>query len=79
MNIEKTFEQNGSTELHSWLTRKEAASYLRLGESTLAKLFVSGNGPIAIKIGKSVRYARSDLDAWMGRRRRQSTSDIGHE
>jgi excisionase family DNA binding protein len=61
----------------SWLTRKEAARYLRLGESTLAKLFVSGDGPPAIKIGRSVRYAMPDLNVWMNSRRRRSTSDTG--
>ncbi|MCP1783875.1 helix-turn-helix transcriptional regulator [Bradyrhizobium japonicum] len=61
----------------TWLTRKEAATYLKLGESTLAKLFVAGGGPIAIKIGRSVRYAVTDLDAWMISRRRSSTSDLG--
>ncbi|WP_155248556.1 helix-turn-helix transcriptional regulator [Bradyrhizobium japonicum] len=60
-----------------WLTRKEAARYLRLGESTLAKLFVSGTGPAAIKVGRSVRYGLTDLDAWMSSRRRRSTSDAG--
>lgn len=60
-----------------WLTRKEAAQYCRLGESTLAKLFVSGGGPAAIKIGRSVRYAVSDLDRWMNSRLRRSTSDTG--
>jgi excisionase family DNA binding protein len=60
-----------------WLTRKEAAAYLRLGESTLAKLFVAGDGPPAIKVGRSVRYASEDLDTWMGSRRRRSTSDAG--
>ncbi|MCK1311802.1 helix-turn-helix domain-containing protein [Bradyrhizobium sp. 45] len=71
MIIEKA---NGSSK---WLTRKEAACYLRLGESTLAKLFVSGDGPPAIKVGRSVRYDSKDLDAWMSSRRRRSTSDIG--
>src|SRR5258707_415695 len=58
-----------------WFTRKEAAAYLKLGESTLAKLFVSGGGPPAIKIGRSVRYSNADLNAWMIQRRRRSTSD----
>jgi excisionase family DNA binding protein len=61
----------------TWLTRKQAAAYLKLGESTLAKLFVSGDGPPAIKVGRSVRYASDDLDAWMCARRRRSTSDVG--
>jgi excisionase family DNA binding protein len=60
-----------------WLTRKEAAHYLRLGESTLAKLFVSGEGPPAIKIGRAVRYSSDDLNCWMAGRRRKSTSDTG--
>ncbi|TPQ42381.1 DNA-binding protein [Bradyrhizobium guangdongense] len=71
MNVDNRYEQS------RWLTRKEAAAYLRLGESTLAKLFVSGDGPPAIKVGRSVRYASGDLDAWMGSRRRRSTSDGG--
>jgi excisionase family DNA binding protein len=60
-----------------WLTRKEAAGYLKLGESTLAKLFVSGDGPLAIKIGRSVRYSSVDLNEWMVAKRRRSTSDTG--
>jgi excisionase family DNA binding protein len=68
---------NPKTTFPTWLTRKEAASYLKLGESTLAKLFVSGDGPPAIKIGRSVRYAALDLDGWMNSRRRMSTSDTG--
>jgi excisionase family DNA binding protein len=68
---------NSALEKTRWLTRKEAAEYLRLGESTLAKLFVSGDGPPAIKVGRSVRYASSDLDGWMLKRRRNSTSDTG--
>jgi excisionase family DNA binding protein len=60
-----------------WLTRKEAAEYLKLGASTLAKLFVSGDGPPAIKIGRSVRYSCADLNDWMVAKRRRSTSDTG--
>jgi len=60
-----------------WLTRKQAAAYLKLGKSTLAKLFVSGDGPPAIKIGRSVRYSALDLNVWMSSRRRASTSDAG--
>jgi predicted DNA-binding transcriptional regulator AlpA len=61
----------------TWLTRKQAAAFLKLGESTLAKLFVSGDGPPAIKIGRSVRYSCVDLNNWMVARRRRSTSDTG--
>ncbi len=60
-----------------WQTRKQAAAYLKLGESTLAKLFLSGDGPPAVKIGRSVRYSITDLDNWMATRRRRSSSDQG--
>ncbi|MGY3362423.1 excisionase family DNA binding protein [Bradyrhizobium sp. GM0.4] len=73
--LEMELQVTGATE--TWLTRKEAAAYVKLGESTLAKLFVSGDGPPAIKVGRSVRYASGDLDAWMCSRRRSSTSDVG--
>jgi hypothetical protein len=43
----------------------------------LAKLFVSGVGPPAIKIGRSVRYSSVDLNEWMAAKRRKSTSDTG--
>jgi excisionase family DNA binding protein len=36
----------------------EAAEYLGLGHSTLAKLRVSGGGPAFRKFGRSVRYLR---------------------
>lgn len=77
MDMETTVERAHIDEPQPWLTRREAAAYLRLGESTLAKLFISGAGPAAIKIGKSVRYARNDLDKWMVERRRYSSSDTG--
>jgi excisionase family DNA binding protein len=73
--MEMELHVTGPTE--TWLTRKQAAAYLKLGESTLAKLFVSGDGPPAIKVGRSVRYASLDLDCWMNSRRRMSTSDMG--
>jgi excisionase family DNA binding protein len=60
-----------------WMTRTEAARYLKLGESTLAKYFVSGDSPPAAKIGRSVRYRKTDLDAWMVGRLRRSTADTG--
>jgi len=72
------FEKTSPTSTPAWLTRKEAANYLRLGESTLAKLFVSGDGPPAIKVGRSVRYSSTDIDNWMVARRRRSTSDTGN-
>ena len=51
------------------LTREEAASYIKIGVHSLAQWAVSGryNLPM-IKVGGSVRYRRTDLDAWLDER-----------
>ena len=60
----------------SFLTTKEAASYLRLSKSYLDKLRVYGGGPEFIRLGqRKIVYAKSDLDAWAGSRRFRSTSE----
>jgi predicted DNA-binding transcriptional regulator AlpA len=49
----------------TYLTRKEAAAYLRWSEASLKRRGMLGLPPRTIKIGRSVRYARDDLDAFM--------------
>lgn len=61
----------------TYLTRPEAAEYLKLSVSYLAKLAVVGGGPIMVRLGeKAVRYRRSDLDAWAARGACRSTSEV---
>lgn len=49
-----------------WLRSSEAAVYLRIGGSTLAKLRCYGGGPRFHKAGKRVvLYSRADLDQWL--------------
>ena len=55
----------------------EAASYLRLSRSCLAKWRCSGGGPEYILAGRKVLYAQVVLDAWLASRRRRNTSDTG--
>lgn len=55
----------------------EAASYMGVSESYLNTLRSSGGGPLFLKIGRSVRYEKSDLDAWLSERKRRSTADTG--
>ena len=58
--------------------RPEAAQYLGLAESTLAKMAMTGDGPEMIRVGKrSVVYDTAALDAFLNTRRRRSTSDDG--
>jgi excisionase family DNA binding protein len=59
----------------TYLTPDEAARYVRSAKSTLAKLRVRGGGPRFVRIGKAVRYRRTDLDAWMERSAANSTSE----
>lgn len=54
---------------------KDAAKYVNRSPSTLKQMRVKG-GPDSIpyiKIGRSVRYLKSDLDAYMSARRVTST------
>ena len=49
----------------------EAALYIRMSESWLRQSRMRGNpeAPPYIKIGKSVRYLKTDLDDWLVRLR----------
>jgi excisionase family DNA binding protein len=58
------------------LRPKEAAEFLGLGHSTLAKMRTSGAGPAFRKLGRCVRYARDDLKRWADERSRRSTSEV---
>jgi excisionase family DNA binding protein len=61
------------------LNPREAANYLGLSTSWLAKLRLTGDGPPFLKLGRQVRYRRADLDAWLNQRLRRSTSDPGYD
>ncbi len=59
------------------LNNREAADYLGLKAATLNKWRCHGDGPPFIKVGRLIRYRRSDLDAFLLGRVRRSTSDQG--
>ncbi len=59
----------------TYLTPPEAAEYLRISTSTLAKLRVYGGGPAFTRIGRAIRYTRTELDAFMAARVARSTSE----
>lgn len=59
-----------------------AAQYLGgeekpLSVRTLQRQRSNGSGPAYIKIGRLVRYCKSDLDTWIEAQRRRSTNDDG--
>ena len=57
------------------LPDREAAIYIGMSESWLRQSRVTGNpdAPPFLKIGRSVRYLRADLDIWLEHRRRRAT------
>lgn len=59
------------------LRPREAAQYLGLAYSTLAKWRVTGDGPRFSVLGRAISYNIEDLDDWVKGRCRSST--IGSE
>ncbi len=59
------------------LRPRDAAHYLGLSPSTLAKRRHFGLPPAFVRLGRSVGYRVTDPDAWLASCRRTSTSDAG--
>lgn len=57
------------------LTPREAAAFLHLSVSFLAKARMRGDGPPYFKPGRAVRYRESGLIEWLKSRSRLSTSE----
>ncbi len=56
------------------LTPNEAAAFLKLSKSWLAKARLKGNGPAYHKLGGSVRYSVAVLQQWVKANQHLSTS-----
>jgi predicted DNA-binding transcriptional regulator AlpA len=65
------FSGQAATEL---LDVEAAAAFLGLGTTTLNKWRTSGAGPVFVKMGSRVAYARSDLEKFVAQNRQRSTS-----
>lgn len=57
------------------LRPEEAAKFLRLSASTLARWRCTGNGPRFIKLGGSILYRPEDLQAFIEQRVRKNTCE----
>lgn len=65
---------------HRRLNTPQAAEFLGLAAATLERDRVTGRlGIPYLKLGRRVLYDRSDLEAWLDRRRRAHTSDAGND
>ncbi len=47
------------------MTEQEAGAFLGLSQSTLEKLRRRGRGPKARRIGRLIRYLRTDIEDWL--------------
>lgn len=47
------------------MTTSEAADYLASTKTTLEQWRARNDGPPFVKMGRSVRYRRADLDQWI--------------
>ena len=71
-----TTPKNETAILRRMLRAPDAANYLGLSPSTLAKMRVRGDGPAYSKAGpRVVVYDVADLDAYLNGRKRFSTSE----
>jgi excisionase family DNA binding protein len=65
-----------SSETTALLTSKEAANLLRVSTRQLFNL-TKPRGPIScVRIGRSVRYTRAALDAWINEQQSQQTTSV---
>jgi hypothetical protein len=66
-----------SSSLTGLLDETRAARILGLSVKTLRRWRWAGKGPAFRKIGRAVRYAPDDIEAYVAAARRISTSDNG--
>jgi excisionase family DNA binding protein len=68
-----TMSETKTTHEQFYLTPHQAAEYLNSSASTLAKRRLYGGGPRFTRIGRAVRYRKSDLDEFMALNLQRST------
>lgn len=51
------------------MTTEELSEFLQVPLTTIYKWRAEGNGPPAFRIGKYLRFDRSEVEAWMETRR----------
>lgn len=61
----------------AYLDTPRAAELLGVSRQRLEKLRITGFGPKFVKVGRLVRYRRSDLDEWLRSRERRNTYQSG--
>ena len=76
-NASASVVRNATSDGSQMMRGETVAEFTGLSASYLAKLRVTGFGPPFKKIGRSVLYRKSDVEAWLQDHSRTSTSDTG--
>lgn len=66
-----------NTNTEEYFNEKAASAFTTVAVKTLQGWRVKGGGPVLIKMGRRVVYAKSDLIAFIQKNRHASTSDKG--
>jgi excisionase family DNA binding protein len=65
----------GSREMPDLLTQQQLAEELQVSVRTLERWRREGTGPPWVRVGRSPRYRRQDIDRWLEATRRNSPTD----
>lgn len=60
--------------LEPLLTPEDLAAYLGVPKATVYKWRYEGTGPPACRVGKHLRYRAADVEAWLARNARSSST-----
>jgi predicted DNA-binding transcriptional regulator AlpA len=63
----------GGTMAEELFSSLNTSQYMNMSHSWLRRSRVDGNGPPFIKLGRSVRYRKSDVDAWLDQQKQENT------
>lgn len=72
--MDGTLNHSTLVDRDGFLDERQVASLICHSVRTIQKWRVSGQGPDFFKLGRSVRYRRSEVIAWVEERRRAHTS-----
>ena len=67
-------ETHRENENSSTVTEREAARYLRFSLPTLRRWRYAKTGPAHIRVGRSIRYLRADLDRFLAAHRSEDVN-----
>ena len=74
-SVRTSSDSSGAAALEPLLSIDDVAGYLGVSVTTIYDWRVAGKGPRAIKVGRHLRFAVSDLMAWVGAQRETRPGD----